>query len=120
MSRSRIISLDTLIGNVEIKIYFNISIGTVKALISEIIALSVQNRIPDAVICRLGKCKIGDNVRIGANSVVNKDVPSNSVCMGIPMQIHPSTRSIITIAQKKTEEAFLQNYPQYRELIKTI
>lgn len=67
-----------------------------------------------------GKCKIGDNVLIGANSVVNKDVPSNSVCMGIPMQIHPSTRSIITIAQKKTEEAFLQKYPQYRELIKTI
>lgn len=66
-----------------------------------------------------GKCKIGDNVRIGANSVVNKDVPSNSVCRE-PMQIHPSTRSIITIAQKKTEEAFLQKYPQYRELIKTI
>ena len=67
-----------------------------------------------------GNCKIGDNVRIGANTVVNKEIPSNSVCMGIPMQIHPSTRSIITIAQKKTEEAFLQKYPQYRELIKTI
>ena len=32
----------------------------------------------------LGNVKIGDNVVIGANSLVNKDIPSGSVCGGIP------------------------------------
>lgn len=32
----------------------------------------------------LGNVKIGDNVVIGAGSLVNKDIPSNSVCGGIP------------------------------------
>jgi serine O-acetyltransferase len=32
----------------------------------------------------LGPIKIGDNVRIGANSVVTKDVPPNSVVVGVP------------------------------------
>lgn len=32
----------------------------------------------------LGNVKIGDNVVIGANSLVNKDIPSDSVCGGIP------------------------------------
>jgi serine O-acetyltransferase len=31
----------------------------------------------------LGKIKIGDNVVIGANAVVTKDVPSNSVVVGV-------------------------------------
>ena len=35
----------------------------------------------------LGPINIGDNVRIGANSVVNKDVPSNSVVVGVPGRI---------------------------------
>jgi len=32
----------------------------------------------------LGGVKIGDNVIIGAGSLVNKDLPSNSVCVGTP------------------------------------
>lgn len=32
----------------------------------------------------LGNVKIGDNVVVGANSLVNKDIPSGSVCGGIP------------------------------------
>jgi len=35
----------------------------------------------------LGPIKIGDNVRIGANSVVINDVPSNSVVVGVPGRI---------------------------------
>lgn len=35
----------------------------------------------------LGPVKIGDNVRIGANSVVTKDVPDNSVVVGVPGRI---------------------------------
>jgi len=34
-----------------------------------------------------GGCIIGDNVSIGAGAVVNKDVPSNSIVIGCPMQI---------------------------------
>jgi serine O-acetyltransferase len=35
----------------------------------------------------LGAIKIGDNSRIGANAVVVKDVPPNSVVVGVPGQI---------------------------------
>ena len=73
---------------------------------------------PDAKI--FGGCKIGDNVRIGANAIVNKDVPSNNTAFGNPMQIHMNKRGIITIATPSVEEEFLNKYPQYRELIKTI
>ena len=34
-----------------------------------------------------GKIKIGDNVRIGANAVVNKDVPDNVTVAGVPAKI---------------------------------
>jgi serine O-acetyltransferase len=35
----------------------------------------------------LGPIRLGDNVRVGANSVVVKDVPSNSTVVGIPGKI---------------------------------
>ncbi|MBY6037094.1 serine acetyltransferase [Fictibacillus nanhaiensis] len=35
----------------------------------------------------IGKIKIGNNVMIGANAVVTKDVPDNSVVAGIPARI---------------------------------
>lgn len=35
----------------------------------------------------IGNCKIGDNVAIGANAVVTKDLPDNSVVVGIPAKI---------------------------------
>lgn len=34
-----------------------------------------------------GKINIGDNVAIGANAVVNKDVPSNVTVAGVPAKI---------------------------------
>ena len=64
-----------------------------------------------------GGCKIGDNVRIGANAIVNKDVPSNNTAFGNPMQTHMNLRGIITIATPSVEEEFLNKYPQYRELL---
>ena len=67
-----------------------------------------------------GKCKIGNVVRIGANAVVNKDVPSNHTAYGNPLKMHSNIRYIITIAFPTIEEQFLEKYPQYRELIKTI
>ena len=35
----------------------------------------------------IGPVRIGDNVEIGANSVVVKDVPSNCVVAGVPARI---------------------------------
>jgi serine O-acetyltransferase len=35
----------------------------------------------------LGKVRVGDNVTIGANSVVIKDVPPNSTVMGVPATV---------------------------------
>lgn len=67
-----------------------------------------------------GKCNIGNHARIGANAVINKDVPHNHTAFGNPMQIHMNKRGIITIATPSVEEEFLNKYPQYRELIKTI
>ncbi|GIJ97696.1 serine acetyltransferase [Capnocytophaga stomatis] len=37
--------------------------------------------------CILGGVKIGDNVMIGANAVVIKDIPDNAVVVGIPGKV---------------------------------
>lgn len=37
----------------------------------------------------LGRIVIGDNVSIGANSVVTRDVPSNSIAVGVPARVKP-------------------------------
>lgn len=37
----------------------------------------------------LGKITIGSNVLIGANAVVIRDVPDNSIAVGVPAQIKP-------------------------------
>jgi len=37
----------------------------------------------------LGRIVIGDNVYIGANSVVTRDVPSNSIAVGVPARVMP-------------------------------
>ena len=39
----------------------------------------------------LGNITVGNNVKIGANSVVLKDVPDNAVAVGIPARIIPKT-----------------------------
>lgn len=52
---------------------------------------------------------IGDNVLIGAGSVVTKDIPSNSVAVGVPAKV------IMTIDEfyKKSKGQFLENAKQY-------
>ena len=42
----------------------------------------------------IGKITIGNNVAIGANSVVNKDIPDNSVVVGMPARVVNSEGSI--------------------------
>ena len=38
-------------------------------------------------VCVLPGVTIGDNVVIGAGSVVNKDIPSNAVAVGNPCKV---------------------------------
>ena len=67
-----------------------------------------------------GNCVIGNNVRIGANSIINKDVPNNYTAYGIPQVNNPNKRKIMTIADSSTQELFLRKYPQYIGLIEEI
>ena len=51
---------------------------------------------------------IGDNVFIGANSVVNKDIPSNSIAVGNPCKVVKSLEEFYQIRKDKCiEEAFV-------------
>lgn len=67
-----------------------------------------------------GKCKLGNNVRVGTNAIVNKDVQDDQTVYGIPQKNTPNKRNIITIADERTEELFLKKYPQYIDIIKTL
>ena len=67
-----------------------------------------------------GKCNIGNNVRIGANAVITKDIPDNCTAYGIPQYITPNKKRLITIADDTIEDKFLKEYPQYTKLIKPI
>lgn len=40
----------------------------------------------------LGRIRVGDNVVIGANAVVIRDVPENSIAVGVPARIRPRVR----------------------------
>jgi serine O-acetyltransferase len=53
----------------------------------------------------LGAIRIGNDVAIGANAVVLKDVPSNSIAVGIPARILPR-KAAETATEKNSEEAF--------------
>lgn len=67
-----------------------------------------------------GKCRCGNNVRVGANAIVNKDVQDNQTVYGVPQKNTTNKKNIITIADKNTEELFLKKYPQYRDVMETI
>jgi serine O-acetyltransferase len=49
----------------------------------------------------LGKIRIGDRVRIGANTAVTTNVPSDSIVIGSPARIYPN----LFAAKKKTSGA---------------
>ena len=46
----------------------------------------------------LGPIAIGDDVMIGANAVVIRDVPSNSIAVGIPARVRPRAQSFEEVA----------------------
>lgn len=54
----------------------------------------------------IGKIKIGNNVAIGANAVVTKDVPDNAVVVGIPARVisRESSGDFIQYNREKNKE----------------
>ena len=48
----------------------------------------------------LGKIRVGDRVRIGANTCVTTNVPSDSVVIGSPARIYPRLPTFAKGAQK--------------------
>ena len=58
----------------------------------------------------LGPIKIGNNVKIGANSVVLKDVPDNVTVVGIPRNNKSKINRAKTAANNKWKEKIIKNY----------
>lgn len=64
------------------KIYQNVTIGS-----GEHGPRIGDNCILGAGCCILGDIVIGNNVRVGANAVVLKDIPDNCTVVGVPAHI---------------------------------
>ena len=50
-------------------------------------ALLLEIMLVGANVCIIGNVKIGNNVVVGAGSVVTRDVPDNSVVAGNPAKL---------------------------------
>jgi serine O-acetyltransferase len=82
-----IISGDTVFGD-DVVIRNNVTVGLRRTGIRG--APTFGNRVDigaGAVI--LGPIRVGDDVSIGANAVVLKDVPPNSIAVGVPAIVRP-------------------------------
>ena len=54
----------------------------------------------------IGKIKIGDNVAIGANAVVTRDLPDNAVAVGVPAKIisYKGSRDFVLLNEEKNRK----------------
>ncbi len=89
-----VINHKAIIGN-NVVIHQNVSIGdNGKSLDAPIIEDNCKISAGAVII---GGIRVGKNSIIGANAVVNKDIPPNSVAVGVPAkvikQIEPSSKS---------------------------
>jgi serine O-acetyltransferase len=78
----------------------NVTIGTNMGPGAPIIGDDVFIGVNSTV---LGRIRIGDRVRIGANTAVTTDVPSDSVVVGSPAKIYPRLSALT--AKPKVEQA---------------
>ncbi len=84
-----IISGDAVIGD-DVIIRNGVTIGLKRTGIAG--APVIGNRVDIGAGAKiLGPIHIGDDVAIGANAVVLKDVPANSLAVGVPARIIPRT-----------------------------
>lgn len=100
-------SLGVIIGGnsrigARVRFYGNNTVGTVRddgyPVIEDDVWIGAGARI-------LGPIRIGARSRIGANAVVLRDVPPDSVAVGIPATIHPRKDLPGTSTQRRLETA---------------
>jgi serine O-acetyltransferase len=88
-----IVSGDTIIGD-DVIIRNGVTIGLRRT--GRRGAPLIGNRVDIGAGAKiLGTITIGDDVAIGANAVVLRDVPANSIAVGVPAKILPRKRSAI-------------------------
>lgn len=80
-----VIHQNAIIGD-NTMIYQNVTIGRRNGSLEEAPKVG-KNCILGAGCCILGDVIIGDNVKIGANAVIVKNVPSNVTVIGVPGRI---------------------------------
>ena len=80
-----VIHQDSIIGDGTI-IYQNVTIGR-KDTSNQGAPVIGKNCIIGAGAAVIGEIVIGDNVKIGANAVVNKNIPDNCTVVGNPGRI---------------------------------
>ncbi len=76
---------ETVIGD-RLGVMHNVTIGTNMRAGAPVIGDDVFIGVNSTV---LGRIRIGDRVRIGANTSVTTDVPSDSIAVGSPARIYP-------------------------------
>lgn len=81
-----VIGETTVIGD-NVTIYQNVTLGGTSLKQEKRHPTVGNNVVIGAGAKLLGPIKIGDNVRIGANSVVTSDVPPESVVVGVPGRV---------------------------------
>ncbi|MDW2301105.1 serine acetyltransferase [Vibrio alginolyticus] len=81
-----VIGMGATLGK-NITIFQNVTIGRKNGEDYPVIG---DNTVIYAGAVLVGDIEIGKNCVIGANSVVNKNIPSNSVVVGVPAKIIPS------------------------------
>ncbi len=81
-----VIGATAIVGD-DVLIYHGVTLGANKAIPGRRHPKIGNNVVIGAGAKIIGVVEIGDNCQIGANAVVTKDIPSNSVAVGIPARI---------------------------------
>ena len=92
-----IVSGDTVIGD-DVVIRNGVTIGLRRTGVRG--APVIGNRVDIGTGAKiLGTITIGDDVAIGANAVVLKDVPANSIAVGVPAKILPRKPTTVPLME---------------------
>ena len=64
-----------------------------------------------------GDIVVGNQVMVGANAVVNKDVDNDKIVYGNPMVVKENHHNVLTTANKIFEQSFVSLCPQYEKFL---
>jgi len=120
-----VIGETTEIGN-NVMIYQQVTLGGVSLSKGKRHPTICDNVIIGAGAKILGNITIGENAKIGANSVVIKDVPSNSTAVGVPARVSeridgnaPLSHNIMPDIDQKLFEYLLKKIAVLEHTLKT-